>query len=75
MRVEEIISHPSYSRKTIDNDIPLIKLATPVQFGKYVKPVCPQNQEQNFPVGTEFYITDKHTASIQQGVQILGTFA
>ncbi len=38
-----------------------MKLATPVQFGKYVKPVCLPNQGENVPVGTECYITGKHT--------------
>ncbi len=59
MAVEKIISHPSYSRNTIDSDIALMKLATPVKFGTYVKPVCLPKQGQNVPVGTSCYITGK----------------
>lgn len=61
MVVEKIISHPSYSRNTINNDIALMKLASPVRFTKYVKPVCLPSQDQNVPVGTQCFITGKYT--------------
>ncbi len=63
--VEKIIVHRRYSRRTLDNDIALIKLATPVQFGRYVKPVCLPNEGQNVPVGTECYITGKHIVKVE----------
>ncbi len=55
--VEKIILSPYYNPRTLNNDIALMKLKTPVVFGKYVKPVCLPNQDQNFPVGTQCYIT------------------
>merc|ERR1711872_753554 len=71
--VEKIITHRSYSSRTIDNDIALMKLATPVQFGKYVKPVCLPNQGENVPVGTECYITGwgkiKHPGNMHHTLQ------
>ncbi len=57
--VEKIISHPSYSRNTIDTDIALMKLSSPVKFDKFVKPVCLPNQGEDVPIGTECYITGK----------------
>ena len=55
--VEKIISHPQYSRSTINNDIALMKLATPIKFGKYVKSVCLPQQGKDVSVGTQCYIT------------------
>jgi len=55
--VSKIITHRSYAPRTLNTDIALMKLATPVQFGKWVKPVCLPGQGQNVPVGTECYIT------------------
>ena len=57
--VERIISHPMYSRSAINNDIALIKLSSPIKFGKYVKPVCIPKQGGNVPIGTQCFITGK----------------
>ena len=57
IQVEKIIAHPSYSRKTLDNDIALMKLSRPAIFGKFVKPVCLPNHKQDVPVGTQCFIT------------------
>ncbi|XP_062380655.1 vitamin K-dependent protein C-like [Sardina pilchardus] len=38
--VTEIISHPSYNRQTVDNDIGLLRLATPVRYSNYILPAC-----------------------------------
>ncbi len=59
IQVSQIISHPSYSRSTLDADIALMKLSKPVTFGRYVKPVCLPKQGQHVPVGTQCYITGK----------------
>lgn len=34
-----VIHHPNYNDKTQDNDIMLVKLATPAQFNQYVSPI------------------------------------
>ncbi|KAM4711403.1 uncharacterized protein FYW61_021831 [Anableps anableps] len=38
--VDTIVSHFKYSSQTYNNDIALIKLATPIRFTKYILPVC-----------------------------------
>jgi len=55
-QVEKIFIHPDYNYPSvINNDIAVLKLQTPIQFNKYVSPVClPDN---DVPVGTECYIT------------------
>ncbi|XP_078247576.1 coagulation factor VII [Pogona vitticeps] len=39
-RVAEMIIHEKYSSKSVDNDIALLKLASPVNFTDYVVPIC-----------------------------------
>lgn len=39
-RVERAILHQSYQKKTYANDIGLLKLNGPVQYTKYIQPVC-----------------------------------
>ncbi|CAL8117614.1 unnamed protein product [Orchesella dallaii] len=47
--VERIIMHPYYSRKTIDNDIALIKLSDPVELDGVIVPAClPANNDYSF---------------------------
>ena len=55
-QVEKIFIHPDYNYPSvINNDIAVLKLQSPIQFNKYVSPVClPDN---DVPVGTECYIT------------------
>jgi len=53
--VVKVLRNPNYSPRTLNNDIALLKLRTPVVFNKYVKPIC--LPKGNVPVGTECYIT------------------
>ncbi|KAH0624551.1 hypothetical protein JD844_032155 [Phrynosoma platyrhinos] len=39
-RVAQMIIHEKYSSKSIDNDIALLRLTTPVNFTDYVVPIC-----------------------------------
>ena len=55
MPVSRVISHPGYNKRTMDNDIAMIKLASPVTMDRYVSTVCLPNGD--VPVGTECYIT------------------
>ena len=55
-RVKRIFQHPSYQRPTaINNDIAVFELEKPIQFSKYVQPVC--LPDKSVDVGTECYIT------------------
>ncbi|XP_066509082.1 vitamin K-dependent protein C-like [Hoplias malabaricus] len=38
--VSKIIPHPKYNPLTVDNDIALLRLATPVKFNQYILPAC-----------------------------------
>merc|ERR1719430_2038949 len=38
--VSNIIIHKNYNSKTLNNDIALLKLKTPVSFNQYVRPIC-----------------------------------
>ncbi|XP_065067993.1 uncharacterized protein LOC135693432 isoform X3 [Rhopilema esculentum] len=57
IQVQKVIPHPQYSRQTLNNDIALMKLSLPVTFGKYVKPVCLPDHDQEVPIGTKCFIT------------------
>ncbi|XP_021962868.1 trypsin-1 [Folsomia candida] len=47
LTVEKITKHPNYNRRNIDNDIALLKLATPVPLGNVFVPAC-------LPAGNNF---------------------
>ncbi|OWF50829.1 atrial natriuretic peptide-converting enzyme-like [Mizuhopecten yessoensis] len=49
--------HAGYDPQTVDNDIALIELATPVFFNDYVRPICLPKWEHRTPVGTRCYAT------------------
>ncbi|XP_062405146.1 chymotrypsin A-like [Sardina pilchardus] len=48
MRVGKVFKHPRYNGFTINNDILLIKLASPAQTGLRVSPVCMAETSDNF---------------------------
>jgi len=74
-QVEAIYRHRKYSPFTTDSDIALFKLEKPVQFNKYVKPVCLPSKDP--PVGAECYVTGwgatdvtgRMSIELQQGKQ------
>ncbi|KAM7424811.1 hypothetical protein PAMA_000936 [Pampus argenteus] len=51
MKVGKVFKHPRYNGYTINNDILLIKLASPAQMNMRVSPVCVAETEDNFPGG------------------------
>ena len=55
--VSTIVRHSAYSLKTMDSDIALIKLARPVTFTKYIKPICLPQKHLEEPVGQKCFIT------------------
>ena len=54
-RVRRVIVHSGWNPNTFDNDIALLELASPIQFNKYVSPVCLPKADP--PVGSQCYIT------------------
>lgn len=57
IRIEKIISHPKYSNSTKNNDIALLKLASPAPYGQHVQPICLPGQNEDVPIGTDCFIT------------------
>ncbi|KAM7014987.1 LOW QUALITY PROTEIN: transmembrane protease serine 9-like [Tautogolabrus adspersus] len=51
MKIGSVFKHPRYNGYTINNDITLIKLATPVQLNLRVSPVCVAETGDNFAGG------------------------
>ncbi|XP_067105520.1 chymotrypsin A-like [Osmerus mordax] len=51
IRTMKVFKHPKYNGFTINNDITLIKLASPAQMGLRVSPVCVAETGDNFPGG------------------------
>ncbi|XP_043563035.1 chymotrypsinogen A-like [Chiloscyllium plagiosum] len=49
--VAKTITHPDWNPNTINYDITLVKLATPVKFNQFVSPVCLASANDNFAAG------------------------
>lgn len=47
----QVFTHPGWNPSTINNDITLIKLATPATLGTNVSPVCLAGSSDNYPAG------------------------
>lgn len=45
MKVLEAFKHPNYNSRTIDNDIALLRLATPAPLSQYILPICLPGRE------------------------------
>ncbi|KAG5270074.1 hypothetical protein AALO_G00188400 [Alosa alosa] len=67
MSVAKVFKHPKYNSYTINNDILLIKLATPAQLSARVSPVCLAETSDNFAGGmrcvTSGWGLTKHNAA------------
>ncbi|XP_063044922.1 chymotrypsin A-like isoform X2 [Engraulis encrasicolus] len=57
MQVGKVIMHPNYNQYTINNDIMLIKLASPAQINARVSPVCLAGSSDSFPGGMQCMTT------------------
>lgn len=56
VRVAEIFVHPDYDAETVDNDIALLRLRTPLKLNKYVAPACLPSIDDNMDVNSLGYI-------------------
>ena len=72
-KVLKIIQHPSFSRATVDNDIAMLQLDSPVVFNAAVRPICLPiryaNYDFNNEIGTitgeiHFLCFNRKTASL-----------
>lgn len=55
--VTQIIVHPGFSFSTLDNDIALMKLSSPVTFNAYISPVCLAASDSTFYSGVNSWVT------------------
>ncbi|KAI2656416.1 Chymotrypsin-like protease CTRL-1 [Labeo rohita] len=56
-RISQVITHPLYNRATINNDIALLKLASPVTLTPRISPVCLAPSNINILPGTRCFTT------------------
>jgi len=55
--VSEMYQHPDYSEVTMENDITLLRLSSPVEYGEYISPVCLPQPGIDVQVGKTCFIT------------------
>ncbi|KAG1935506.1 transmembrane protease serine [Pimephales promelas] len=55
--VSSIIKHPNYVSSTFDNDITLLRLASPVNFTDFISPVCLASSNSMFFKQTSSWVT------------------
>uniref|UniRef100_A0A3P9MK14 Peptidase S1 domain-containing protein n=1 Tax=Oryzias latipes TaxID=8090 RepID=A0A3P9MK14_ORYLA len=63
LSVSKIIVHPNYDSSTNNNDLTLLKLASPVTFNDYISPICLAAAGSDFPGGTSSWVTGFGTLS------------
>ncbi|XP_040488960.1 chymotrypsinogen B isoform X2 [Ursus maritimus] len=52
LKIAKVFKNPKFNIFTINNDITLLKLATPARFSQTVSAVCLPNENDDFPAGT-----------------------
>ncbi|XP_044198340.1 uncharacterized protein LOC122974388 [Thunnus albacares] len=55
--IEVGIIHPEYNEFTLENDIGLLKLSTPVNFTDYIQPICLASANSTFHTGINSWVT------------------
>jgi len=56
-KVKSILIHPEYDTATLDNDIAIMKLATPVSYSDHVLPACLPRPSKVVPVGRSLLVS------------------
>ncbi|XP_070253832.1 chymotrypsinogen 2 isoform X2 [Myotis yumanensis] len=52
LKIAKVFKNPKFNMFTVNNDITLLKLATPARFSKTVSAVCLPDEADDFPAGT-----------------------
>lgn len=52
VRVSDIFVHPEYDADTVNNDIALLKLRTPLKINKFVSPICLPSADDVMPANS-----------------------
>nr|XP_015801842.2 chymotrypsin-like protease CTRL-1 [Nothobranchius furzeri] len=55
--LEHFICHPEYNKNTLENDLCLLKLSSPVNFTSYIQPVCLASVNSTFHDGVTTWVT------------------
>uniref|UniRef100_A0ABM5EMD4 Transmembrane protease serine 9 isoform X3 n=1 Tax=Pogona vitticeps TaxID=103695 RepID=A0ABM5EMD4_9SAUR len=55
--VARILRHPFYNAYTLDYDMALLELASPLRYSRAVKPICLPDGTHRFPAGSPCFIT------------------
>lgn len=63
VQVKEIFMHPQYNHFTVDYDIAVLELETPLQFGPGIQPIGLPLDDQVTPEGSPGYVTGWGTTS------------
>ncbi|XP_068605518.1 serine protease 1-like [Brachionichthys hirsutus] len=66
--VASIVRHPDFSIRTLNNDITLLQLSSPVTFTDFIRPVCLASGGSSVPVGLVTWVTG--WGNIQSGVPL-----
>ncbi|XP_064180643.1 polyserase-2-like [Anguilla rostrata] len=64
--VGQIVLHPDYDAQSSDNDIALLRLASPVNFTNYIRPICLAASASTFHSDTSSWVTG--WGAINEGV-------
>ncbi|XP_053222974.1 suppressor of tumorigenicity 14 protein isoform X1 [Podarcis raffonei] len=55
--LKRVIRHPYFNDASYDNDIAVAELSSPVEFNKYIQPICLPDVTHDFPVGKSLWVT------------------
>uniref|UniRef100_A0A8C5Q513 Peptidase S1 domain-containing protein n=1 Tax=Leptobrachium leishanense TaxID=445787 RepID=A0A8C5Q513_9ANUR len=57
LKVDDIMSHPAYTKTGSKGDIALMRLSSPVTYTDYIRPICLPSSSVSFPCGLQCWVT------------------